>query len=460
MPNTRARLPLGFNIRIVQLDPGAPTPMDLVINALLVEEQGGLKTRVPTGPILYPWQENELSLIYREPGQPLVMSKRHGVTVLLLIGGLASLRPLRTISESVLTLWTFTYDYGFIKRALVGEVVARTFGVPSATLITILSGVLALALAAALLRWFAEPALRDGSLGVWLFALVAVSHSATLSNVVYDLGRFDHIGYFLVLGCLTVLAHGSHSLRLGVVPVACVIGLLVHEAFALMFVPLVLAVWEYEEDRTGREIRVILLTGLVATTWAIGTFGLMTALPMDEYIRHLNSLHPFAVVEGSVFVLYTDLGQNVRGTLTTIRDIWYLANHLGMVLLLLPSFILLRRLARAVAAKERASGGRVKLVVLAALTPLLLYPLGWDLSRWWAIALTNLFIALSYLAVREGSIRAIGKAIEGSPVVVGAVLCVSLVAGPLGVVQPFPCFEGFWFLGYRLFYGIAAWLGF
>jgi hypothetical protein len=156
----------------------------------------------------------------------------------------------------------------------------------------------------------AEPSLRQGSLGAWLFAFVAVSHSATLSNVFYELGRFDHIGLLIGLGCLTVLARGTPGLRLGVVPTACMVGLLVHEAFALMFLPLIFAAWEYEEGRHWRGGRVICLAGLVALTWVIGTFGRMAILPMEEYLRHLDARHPFPIVEGSVLVLYSDLRQS------------------------------------------------------------------------------------------------------------------------------------------------------
>lgn len=400
-----------------------------------------------------------MTLTSREPELRPPVLPRQGGAVLLLFAGLASLQALRSVNRGVLTIWTFTYEHGFLKRALVGDAMARVFGAPSEALVTVLSGIIAVAAAAALLRWFAGPALRDGSVGAWLFALVAASHSATLSNVFYDLGRFDHIGLLILLGCLTSLAHGTPGLRLALVPVACAVGLLVHEAFALMFVPLIFAAWEYEEGRARRGARVVCLAGLAAFTWVIGTYGRMTELPMDEYIRHLDARQSISIVEGSVFVLYSDFQQSVSGTVGTIWDTWYLVNHVGMLVLLLPSFIFLWRLGHRVAAKEGVLGRPAKLVLAAAFTPLLLYPLGWDSSRWWAISLTNLFIALSYLWMRDGSTRALEAAIERKPVLVAAVLGLSLVAGPLGVVEPFPLFEGFWFVVHGLFYGIPAWLG-
>jgi hypothetical protein len=69
-----------------------------------------------------------------------------------------------------------------------------------------------------------------------------------------------------------------------------------------------------------------------------------------------------------------------------------------------------------------------------------------DVSRWWGIAVANLFIAFSYLAMREDVAAELADEVERIPAVVALVVGLSLVAGPIGVIQSYPQFSGLWFL--------------
>jgi hypothetical protein len=166
---------------------------------------------------------------------------------LFLVVGLAALRSERRVGPFHLTHWTFTYEHGFIKRGLVGEIVGRIVGPPSTALLAGLSFAFTVVVAALLFRLFLEPARREARFGTWLFALIAGTHSGTISNLVLDAGRFDQIGLLILLGCLAVIRRGTPTMRWVLVPAACVVGLLVHEAFLFLSLPLILATWHYED---------------------------------------------------------------------------------------------------------------------------------------------------------------------------------------------------------------------
>jgi hypothetical protein len=360
-----------------------------------------------------------------------------------------------------MTHWAFTYEYGFLKRALVGDIIARLFGPPTATLVTVASVILVAAASAALLRLFVEPALRERSVGAWLFALAAATHSATIPNLVYDLGRFDHIGLLIALGSLLALARGTPTLRLVVVPLACVLGLLVHEGFFFLFVPLILAVWHYEEGGVRLGTRLAVAAGLCGLAWAIGSFGRMTALPMDAYVAHLEARQDFPIAASSVLVLYSDLRESAAHSFSMLFARWQLTNHAVLLLTLVPTLLLIRRLAGVVRGGQGTTTRARRIVFLAACSPLFLYALGVDVSRWWAMAVTNLFIAVAYLALRERATPTVADAVTKAPALLIAMLGISLIAGPLGVLHAYPLFDGLWAAAYGVsnrFWLVVDWL--
>jgi hypothetical protein len=403
------------------------------------------------------WRERLLAHVERPRSEGILSSaarrrepaRSPAALALLLLVGLAALRSVRPITEWVMTHWAFTYEFGFLRRALVGDLMARLLGPPSVAVVTTAGVVLAAIAAAALLRLFIEPALRERALGAWLFALAAATHSATIPNLFYDLGRFDHIGLLVLLGSLVVLARGTPTLRLALVPPACAVGLLVHEAFLLLFFPLVLAAWHYEERGHRPGPRLAAAASLGALAWAISRFGPMTALPMDAYVAHLEARHEFPIGSSSVLVLYSDLRESMAHSAGMLFSRWQATNHTVLLLSLVPTFAFLRRIARALPARpHRGMAEPRRLILVAALSPLLLYAIGVDVARWWAVAVTNLFIAVAYLAIREDGTRALAGAVGAVPALAAVVVGVSLVAGPLGVLHAYPLFDALWTLGY------------
>jgi hypothetical protein len=380
----------------------------------------------------------------------------HAFAIILVFLGLSTVRSIKEPSNWIDTHWAFTYEHGFIKRGLVGEFISLLIGPVTTSIVNTISLAVLLLLAAALTCLFIMPAIRAPErVGVWLFGVIAVTHSATMPRFAYDLGRFDQMGLLILLVCLLLLVRASPAVRLAVIPPLCLLGLVIHEAFFLMFLPLIAAIWFYEEQSGLIWPKLMVLAAMVASTWVIGRFGLLSNPPLDEYVALLQQRHAFPISKWSVGVLYSDLAKNIALSVSYLREHLHkvILEHLILGATLIPTFLLLRSLGLTMVTGDLRQGGRCSfLLIAAALAPLIMYPLALDYFRWWSAAITNLLMVFAYLAAREDTMRRrLADTIENMPVVSVCIIGVSLVFGPMGENGAYPLFEGIWSIQQTIF---------
>ena len=378
----------------------------------------------------------------------------HAFAILLVFLGLSTVRSIKEPSNWIYTHWAFTYEHGFIKRGLVGELISLLIGPVTPSIVNTISLAVLLLLAAALTCLFIMPAIRAPErVGVWLFGVIAVTHSATMPRFAYELGRFDEMGLLILLVCLLLFVRASPAIRLAVIPPLCLLGLVIHEAFFLMFLPLIAAIWFYEEQNGLIWPKLVVLAAMVASTWVIGRFGLLSNPPLDKYVALLQQRHAFPISKWSVGVLYRDLGENIALSVSYLRENLHdmIRGHFILVATLIPTFLLLRSLGLTMVSLRQ--GGRCRfLLIAAALAPLIMYPLAFDYFRWWSAAITNLLMVFAYLAIREDTMRRrLADTIENMPVVSVCIIGVSLVFGPMGENSAYPLFKGIWSIQQTIF---------
>jgi hypothetical protein len=372
----------------------------------------------------------------------LLFAPKKALWLVLAVSGVVTLRSVEFVSTWHMTHWSFTYEHGFIKRGLVGEIASRVFGTVTPSIINVLVWSIFLLLAIALTCWFIKPAWDSNRVGAWLFAIVAMTSSATIPHFEYDFGRFDQINLIILLTCLFILGKPSKLLRHIVIPLLCVIGLLIHEAFSLMFVPVIFAVWIYEERFQWIWPKIFVLASLVVIVWAVDTYGIMHDVSEQDYMAELQQRHSFRIHPDSVHVLYRTVKENISFNLEELRKYARanITHHIVFALSLLPTFILFYKLTRRLCVYDGAKENMWRLsLVVAALSPLSLCLLASDFFRFWSIALTNLFIIFTYLAIRLNRENILADVVERSPMFIAWILAVSLVFGPLGImVESYP----------------------
>lgn len=332
----------------------------------------------------------------------------------------------------------FTYDGGFIKRGLLGEVLSYWPGRLSYTVVSLVSyallGLFVVAFVAVFVRVWRAARGRSGAL--WLM-LLAVSSPATLGHFAEDVGRVDIVVLMLAIGLLLGLCRLGHVRRgASATLVLTVNGLaiLIHEAAFFMIMPLTLAWWRCQDaTRIGAAWQLACLGALTTLTYLVSTRGGYTAQPLAEHFAELQGVYGTHVARGSLSVLHhTGLMENMRHTLTEGFRPARLMHHGVLAAVLLP----FGYLAFSVLAAVRSELNRAAwLVLVAALSPLALYPLGHDHFRWWSLAITNVLLAFALLCRSHPQVANRGLAcLEENRGWVWATLLLALVTGPLGVV--------------------------
>jgi hypothetical protein len=224
-----------------------------------------------------------------------------------------------------------------------------------------------------------------------------------LRTLLLDVGYLDHVGLLLALACTRIPHRPAGDLaRLAL----CLAGVLVHEAFVVAFLPLVLLdVILVDTAQGGRGPWPALALGVVVAGAAL-VLSSALRLPEDAlpaYLAHVRARAGDVVVEApAVDVLARGTDESVRrmGVLWSEPARWRTLGANG-------AFALLPALAWAGAAVRVAApgaGGAVRTAAIGAtvLAPLCLHAVAWDLCRFDALAALGGFVALALVLARPG----------------------------------------------------------
>lgn len=135
------------------------------------------------------------------------------------------------------------------------------------------------------------------------------------------------------------------------------------------------------------------------------------------------------------------LTENIVTTLERSLAWDRLAKHISMIVIFWPLYLLMWRVWSAVKLKvqETRDCFQWHIVLFVALfSPLALYPLGHDHFRWWAIGLTNFWVLVVVMCLKDrilfGQVKSV---LESSKKALIWAVGLSIVAGPLGTTSAF-----------------------
>jgi hypothetical protein len=339
--------------------------------------------------------------------------------------------------------WLFSYQHGFVRRGLPGEVLRWVVPEPDLRALTLVAlGVTAgtIGVLVAFVLWPLRRSLRDS--GALLLALFVLTHFATLSSLAWDPGRFDALGLLALLGglvCVGACARAGRSPALWCLPLV-VLALATHEVWLFLGLPALLGAWWWAAPRPWGAHAwsgpVAVVGAALAAVLAVVLLGGGAAGGAEA---HLALLPPVAAEEemlNPLRVLYRSTGASVGLALGWIFSLGSLIDHLILGLALLPTAFLARALLRELASLP--GGARDATLFATALSPLLAYPLGLDYARWWSMAVTVAAVLLAWRMREERVREAVLAVFRRCAPAVGASSLISLALGPLGVYYAFP----------------------
>ena len=106
---------------------------------------------------------------------------------------------------------------------------------------------------------------------------------------------------------------------------------------------------------------------------------------------------------------------------------------------MLPFFYLIYKLYLSVKSQLNF---RIGFILLSALSPLALYPLGYDHFRWWSLAITNFIISIFFIILQDNIIRDnVLSFFEDREKLIAFVVFIGFISGPLGVIESFDFIE-------------------
>jgi hypothetical protein len=330
------------------------------------------------------------------------------------------------------THWFANYSHGFTRRALVGEAFSHVAYLSERTIHRLEVALFALI---CIITALAFRKILFGSIPERRFAAFLLAAPAFLPHMGYMDGELDSFLYIaLLLGALALMRLPKLA-GLAVATAFSIVGLLMHEGFALMFYPLILVLaLDLVHSRQLKAGWVAAhLAVVVACFVAIVHFGALPGTP-EQWIAEAQQRTDMPI-EGTVFLV---LHFTLKQQLEFVRHL-YSARVVGSILMTLviciPYFFILRRLLSKTFDARGYSAGHRLLVVLLFACPLALTVLGHDVMRWISALCINvsLYLLLVYRSMpQEKGSQSVLTGWTAAPAY-AATLLYLLALGPFGI---------------------------
>jgi hypothetical protein len=276
-------------------------------------------------------------------------------------------------------LYFLTWRHGFVKRGLIGELFSHVAFFTRGQLLAMEYLFLAAAFA---LTYFVFRRMLFGNEADTRLAVLMLSAPAVLPHIGYLFAQPDVTLYLLLLVCLYAFLNTSPMAATLISLPLCCLALLAHEAFSLMFYPLIVAIL-LQLCRT-RKLPWIAGIAHVAVVFAVfvailhfGTLKVSPQTVLAEATARTN-----VGIQGQVFDVMGSTLQQQRTLVHTMYTPGVLRILAMTLVISLPYvWLLITLLCKAL----RAAGAPIWQQALTAsmlLSPLLLCALGHDTTRW------------------------------------------------------------------------------
>jgi len=301
-------------------------------------------------------------------------------------------------------LWAATqaqvdYRDGFVKRGLFGEVLSRPLHLYHYAAFARFSFAILFLMILLLVVYVLRSGLLERAGNGEVLAVFSASYAVTyLASLA---GYFDILLAAITIGLLLIR---NDTLRMMLGLPLCIAGVLIHESFLIVFLPVLLlsfglSALSGKDEKACRRSAwkgAVLLIVTVCTalrTAAHASLGPAKIQAMEDQIAARTDFLPrpdFFQVMGLSFAA------NVHIMVRLISRPGWAYTQMVSCIVFLPTVILLLLAARQIlgSAKSIREPVGMGMVLLAAVCPLAMHFLGWDVARWNALFVFNVFLVL------------------------------------------------------------------
>ena len=325
----------------------------------------------------------------------------------------------------------YSYHYEFMKRGFIGTIIYLFDIVPTYKQIYYGSLIVSNIFLLTYIAYAKNMMYKLPRKQFFLYILFFILSPAVALQLGFDAGRFDQITLVITVAILMLLTSKS-KYTIFIVPILLTIGLLIHEAFLFINIPIILTVIMHEIKKQNYkesffyQVMITIVIVLVALLM-LGSVG-------DETLDLLIVKAGYQNGEfGYLYILSRSTLDNIRITLSTYANIGTWVNILitSSVLATYP-YLYLTTFKRYM--KKNLF---IFLICISPFSIFIMFLLGIDFHRWFSLFIINLFLVFPYL-VKELKIRNIYFSftdLERRFVKLGYTL---FILGPIGVVDSLP----------------------
>jgi len=304
-------------------------------------------------------------------------------------------------------LYFLTYRHGFVKRALIGEAFSPLTFLPRTSLLAIEYVFLAAAFAA---TYVVFRGLLFGIDSERKLATALLAAPALLPHIGYLFAQPDVTLYLLLLVCIAFFVRTKPETAALVTCPLCCVGLLAHEAFCLMFYPVIVAILlhVWARRRLPWIVGVAHVLTVTVAFVAIIHWGTLKVSP-DVLLREAQARTNVGI-QRQVFDVMASTFSQQQELVHRMYTHDVLRTLVLTLFLSVPYFVLLAHLLYG---SMRAGGCRafqITCTFLLFVSPLLLCVLGHDTTRWIGAMCIDATFFVLYLCLtepRDGSVRRI-----------------------------------------------------
>ena len=332
------------------------------------------------------------------------------------------------LHDYLYTSWLFNYDYGFMRRALPGELISLFNIDYSYRSIRGIAFVILLILFY-LFSYFVIESLNhlkiSDNRAIYVASFLFLPFLTT--QWIIELGRFDQIVQIMQLICLIcIIKTNKYFFSFFLISLTIVLSALIHEASLIIFIPTIILIFYLKFS--NKLVTLLLISFLLLALGCMIFFGKIDAHHASLIIEKYKDLEKF-----NYYAVRTTILSNVDNIIVSYYSLINNKTYLYMffsILYLYPVICFFKKVF---------SGVSYFYVVVFALTPIGLSIIAFDYFRWIALAFFNVSVLSFYLIISGKSNNAeISKYLIERKRKILLYGLVSLMVGALGVFKLFP----------------------
>ena len=299
-------------------------------------------------------------------------------------------------------IWSYShfllnYDLGFIKRGLIGEIISQFNNPYLASYEFFFVFSIAIFFINIILLWFLIRDFINSQNPILIGCSIVFASSLAVVFLSHTVGYFDHIG--LLIALVTIKISGFYKKTLFVL-LALPLALLVHEAFLVIYYPVIFMSLLLSLETEGRTKKLLILGALSAILLILVSVIANRTLEeteANEMYARLQAKIEHPLRQDAFNVLVRDSADNVQIMKSLLPDKRRLMGLVRSFMITSPAFLVFIYFTIVLMKKAKGKSLLTILSVLASVSPLLLHFIGRDMERWNTLTVTTSFLML-YIA--------------------------------------------------------------